>query len=161
MLKEDDHRDFIMAMLYEIKVHESRGHWTAMKREDVPDDHKDANGKLKTIMSIWSFKRKRLPSGALVKHKARLCAHGGMQQWGVNYWETYSPVVNWITVRTLLTISIIHNLPSKTIDFVLAFPQADLDIDVYMDYINNIDIDVDIFNNGGSCSSFDISFKYI
>ena len=34
----------------------------------------------KTIMGIWSFKRKRLPDGTLNKHKARLCAHGGMQQ---------------------------------------------------------------------------------
>jgi len=52
----------------------------------------------KTIMSIWSFKRKRYPDGTLNKHKARLCAHGGMQTWGQNYWETYAPVVNWASV---------------------------------------------------------------
>ena len=39
-----------------------------------------------------------------MKHKARLFSHGGMQQWGVNYWETYSPVVNWISVRHPLAI---------------------------------------------------------
>eukprot|EP00957_Ditylum_brightwellii_P149501 11385196-Ditylum_brightwellii.AAC.1 len=58
---------------------------------------KRVNGKVKTILSIWGFKRKRFPSGELMKHKARLCAHGGMQQRGINFWETYSPVVNWIT----------------------------------------------------------------
>eukprot|EP00985_Skeletonema_marinoi_P020725 scaffold12380_cov197-Skeletonema_marinoi.AAC.1 len=86
----------------------------------------------KAITSIWSMKRKRLPDGTLLKHKARLCAHGGMQQWGENYWETYSPVVNMLTVRLLLIICKIHKLHSKSIDFVLAFPQADLEEDIWM-----------------------------
>ena len=83
---------------------------------------------------IWSFKRKRFPSGALMKHKAQLCAHGGMQIWGIDFWETYSPVVNWITVRTLLAIAAIHNLPTSSIDFVLAFPHAELDVIVTWSY---------------------------
>ena len=33
------------------------------------------------IMMIWSFKRKRHPDGSLNKYKARLCCHGGQQQW--------------------------------------------------------------------------------
>ena len=43
------------------------------------------------------------------------------------------PVVNWASVRSLLAISHIHQLKSKSIDFVLAFPQADLDVPVYME----------------------------
>jgi hypothetical protein len=62
-----------------------------------------------------------------------------MQRCGVDFWETYSPVVNWITVRTLLTIASIHNLPYKCIDFVLAFPQAKLDIDIFMELPIGID----------------------
>ena len=87
----------------------------------------------KTIQSIWAFKWKRLPDGTLNKHKARLCAHGGMQQWGVTYWEKYAPVVNWINIRFLLVMAEIIGLESKAIDFVLAFPQADLDVPVYME----------------------------
>jgi hypothetical protein len=86
----------------------------------------------KVIQAIWSFKRKRFPDGTLNKYKARLCAHGGMQEWGVNYWETYAPVVNWISVRFLLILGEIAGLESRAIDFVLAFPQADLDVPVYM-----------------------------
>jgi hypothetical protein len=56
-----------------------------------------------------------------------------MQRWGDNYWETYSPVVNMISVKLLLVIAKIHGLESKSIDFVLAFPQADLDEDIWMD----------------------------
>ena len=56
-----------------------------------------------------------------------------MQTWGTNYWETYAPVVNWASVRLLLAVVKIHGLPLKSIDFVLAFPQADLEVPVYME----------------------------
>jgi hypothetical protein len=55
-----------------------------------------------------------------------------MQQWGTNYWETYSPVVNMVTVRLILLLTRVYKLESKTIDFVLAFPQAELDIDIWI-----------------------------
>eukprot|EP00957_Ditylum_brightwellii_P007000 530024-Ditylum_brightwellii.AAC.1 len=128
MLKQPDYKDFIHAMLKEIEVCKGREHWTLMWRDNVPME-KWVNGKVKTILSIWNFKRKRFPSGELMKYKARLCVHGGMQQWGIDFWETYSPVVNWITIRTLLAVATIHELPTECIDFVLAFPQAKLDID--------------------------------
>ena len=51
-----------------------------------------------------------------------------MQQWGTNYWETYSPVVNMVTVPLILLLARIYKLESKAIDFVLAFPQAELDV---------------------------------
>eukprot|EP00957_Ditylum_brightwellii_P091571 6972353-Ditylum_brightwellii.AAC.1 len=55
-----------------------------------------------------------------------------MQQWGLDFWETFSPVVMRITVRTLLTIASIHNLSTQCIDFALAFSQANLDVNVFM-----------------------------
>lgn len=126
MLKQKDRAEFIKAMLVEIQAHESRNHWTVHLRSSLPP-------KAKTILAIWSFKRKRRPDGSITKHKARLCAHGGMQRWGENYWETYAPVVNWLSVRTLLVLSILLPLETRSIDFVLAFPQAKLDVDVYME----------------------------
>ena len=125
-MQQDDAGDFVRAMLKEVDDHESRMHWTMVPRANIPE------GK-KTILSIWSFKRKRSPSGELLKHKARLCAHGGMQKWGDSYWETYSPTVNWLSVRALLAVSIINNFATSTIDFTLAFPQVDLDVDVFME----------------------------
>ena len=55
-----------------------------------------------------------------------------MQQWGINYWETYASVVNWISVQFLLILSQIAGLDTRAINFVLAFLQAKLDVPVYM-----------------------------
>ena len=55
-----------------------------------------------------------------------------MRQWAVQYWETYGPVVNWISVKSILAIASIHALPRRLIDFVLAFTQSGLDMYVLM-----------------------------
>ena len=91
VMKEDDRMDFVAAMENEIRDHEERGHWTIVDKASLPSN-------AKPIKAIWSFKRKRRPDGSLLKRKARLCAHGSMQQLGDNYWETYSPVVNMLSV---------------------------------------------------------------
>ena len=96
---------------------------------------------IKPIMAIWSFKRKQYPEGTLSKHKARLCAHGGQQQWGINYWDTYAPVVNWVSVRFIFIISQLAGLETQELDFVLAFTQAKLDVPVYMNIPPVIDIE--------------------
>ena len=126
MLQQEDRVEFIKAMMKEIRDHEQRGHWHLYERCNIPKGHK-------TILAIWSFKRKRFPDGSINKYKSRLCAHGGMQQWGVDYWETYAPVVNWLSVRLLLILSVVHGWHSKSIDFVLAFPQAKLEEDMFME----------------------------
>ena len=92
-------------------------------------------------MAIWSFKRKRYPDGTLNKHKARLCAYGIQQQWGIKYWETYAPVVKWVSFRFLLIISQISGLETQALYFVLALPQANLDVPVYMNIPPGIDIE--------------------
>jgi len=69
MLKQPDAVDFIQAMKKEVHNHETREHWEVVPRWQNPSD-------VKKIMAIWSFKRKRFPDGRLLKHKARLWAHG-------------------------------------------------------------------------------------
>ena len=83
-------------------------------------------------MMIWSFKRKRHPDGSLDKHKARLCCHGGQQQHGINYWDTYGSVVSWSSVRILMTIVKLHNLHTKSVGFVEAYPQAEIKTPIYL-----------------------------
>ena len=55
-----------------------------------------------------------------------------MQQWVDRYWDTYSSVVNMINVRLILAIAKLHNIDSKAINFLLAFPQAGLEEDIWM-----------------------------
>ena len=54
-----------------------------MKKNEVNNKHKNKYGKIKTILSIYYFKLKRFSDGILMKHKSRICVHGGMQKWVV------------------------------------------------------------------------------
>ena len=77
VMKEADAELLIAAIQKEISYHESHNHWTIIHRSTLPLSKK-------TIQAIWSFKRKRFPDGRLNKHKARICAHRGIQEWGEN-----------------------------------------------------------------------------
>ena len=65
-----------------------------MKNSEVNNKHKNKDRKLKNILSIWYLKRKILSEGILMKHRSIPCAHVIIQQWVVNHWKTYDPVVN-------------------------------------------------------------------
>jgi hypothetical protein len=125
-MQEKDYHEFVLAMIHEVNDYKKQGHCTIMQHCDMPPNSKIS-------MSIWSFKQKQYPDGMLNKHKARLCVHSGMRTWGQNYWETHAPVVNWASVCLILDIAKIHGLLSKSIDFVLVFPQAALEVHVYVE----------------------------
>eukprot|EP00980_Cylindrotheca_fusiformis_P002180 scaffold499_cov120-Cylindrotheca_fusiformis.AAC.3 len=115
-------------MVKEIDDHTNRGHWRITTRNEM----RQHGYHHKPIMGVWSFKRKCNPFGEITKYKARLCCHGGQTIKGVHYDETFSPVVSWSTVRLMLTLSEVYGWHARQIDFVLAFPQADVKTDIYM-----------------------------
>ena len=78
------------------------------------------------------MKRKRNPLGEINIWKARFCAGGHKYIENVDYWATYSPVVSWSTVRFILVLVLINNWTMRSIDFVMAFPQATTKTDLYM-----------------------------
>lgn len=82
--------------------------------------------------STWVFKRKRAPDGTVKKLKARFCVRGDQQIEGVDFFDTFAPVVAWSTVRLLLILSVLMNLSTKQVDYTLAFVHADLHDDVYV-----------------------------
>jgi hypothetical protein len=84
------------------------------------------------LCSIWSYRRKRLPNGVLSKYKARLCVNGKEQAFGRDYWEANAPVAAWSNIGLLLYLSTILNLHTRHVDYTSAFPQADLDVPVFM-----------------------------
>ena len=83
--------------------------------------------------STWAFKIKRYPDGTLRKLKARFCVRGFQQIEGVDYFETYAPVVSWMTVRLIFAIALIHNLESIRVDYTATFVQAPLKDAVYIE----------------------------
>jgi len=57
----------------------------------------------KAIRCKWTFKIKKDANGKIHCYKARLVAKGYAQTHGVDYYETYSPVTNITTIRSLLS----------------------------------------------------------
>ena len=58
--------------------------------------------------------------------------HGGQQEYGIHYWETYAPVVTWQTLRIFRILSLKQGLASCQLDFVMAYPQAPAEKQLYM-----------------------------
>jgi hypothetical protein len=56
------------------------------------------------------FKIKRLPNGQIDRYKARLVARGFSQRYGVDYEETFAPVVRMESLRVLLAIAAVEDL---------------------------------------------------
>ncbi|GJT68728.1 ribonuclease H-like domain-containing protein [Tanacetum coccineum] len=56
------------------------------------------------VRSMWLFKHKFHADGTLSRYKARLVANGSSQQLGVDFDETFSPVVKPPTIRTALSL---------------------------------------------------------
>jgi hypothetical protein len=98
---------------------ESKDAWDVVDREDW----------MNVLPSTWAFKCKRYPDGSVRKLKARFCARGDKQIEGVDYFDTFAPVVNWTTIRLMLILSIILGLSTRQVDYTAAFVHAPIDRD--------------------------------
>ena len=85
------------------------------------------------LQSTCAFKRKQYPDVSLRKYKARFYVHGDHQIEGIYVFDTYAPVVSWITVRLLLVISLIFGLDTQQMDYTTSFYQVPLDETVFVE----------------------------
>ncbi|PZC74114.1 hypothetical protein B5X24_HaOG208365 [Helicoverpa armigera] len=85
----------------------------------------------KIVGNKWIFKYKFDADGNKT-YKARLVAKGFTQSYGVDYFETYSPVVRRSTVRLLLSLAVEKDLFISHFDVNTAFLNGDLHERVYM-----------------------------
>jgi hypothetical protein len=60
--------------------------------------------------------------------------NGSRQIQGIDYTESFTPVVQWSTIHMVNTLAAMHNLKGKQIDFAKAFPQAKLKDDIYLQF---------------------------
>ena len=125
-LKEKDKSKFLDAMEKEVKDQLQNGNFTIMHIDDVPGD--------KTILpAVWQMKRKRdIRSREVKKYKARLNIDGSKMKKGVHYDQTYAPVASWNSIRVLLAMVAAKGWHTRQIDYVLAFPQAPVEKEIYM-----------------------------
>jgi histone deacetylase 1/2 len=121
-----DASHYIEAMQQEVLALLQQRTWTRVARKSVPENQKILKG-------TWAFKLKRLPDGTPLKYKARYCCRGDMQTEGVDYFDTYAPVVQWSTVRLVLTLALKHGWATRQVDYTNAFAQAEIQEEVYIE----------------------------
>ena len=99
----------------------------------------------KTVGCNWVFTIKYNSNGTLEQYKAQLVAKGFTQTFGINYLETFAPMVKLNTVRVLLSMEILNTVrlllsmeinldwPLQQLDVKNASLNGNLEDKVYMD----------------------------
>ncbi|KAJ1700426.1 hypothetical protein LUZ63_000205 [Rhynchospora breviuscula] len=111
------------AMEEEIKAIEKNKTWQLVK---LPEG--------KNVIGVkWVFRTKFCADGAIQKFKARLVAKGYAQEYGIDYEETFSPVVRFETVRLILALAAQLKKKVYQFDVKSAFLNGDLKEEVYVE----------------------------
>lgn len=80
----------------------------------------------------WIFRVKQLADGSIDWFKVRLMAKDFNQRLGLDYTQTFSPVVKQVTIQTMLSIVVMHGWPLRQLDVNNAFLHYHLTEEVYM-----------------------------
>ncbi len=87
----------------------------------------------KAIKNKWVYKIKQNADGSIARYKARLVAKGFTQKEGIDFNETFAPVVKITTLRTMLALATLKSYNVKQMDISIAFLHADVEEELYME----------------------------
>ncbi|CAL2254173.1 unnamed protein product [Prunus armeniaca] len=113
---------WIKAMQEELDALHMQGTWILVPKPC----HKNVVG------SKWVYRIKRNSDGTVSRHKARLVAQGFSQEPGLDFSETFSPVVRHTTVRLILSIAAMNKWSLRQLDVKNVFLHGDLEEEVFM-----------------------------
>jgi len=100
--------------------------------ERVPRSEALKHGRL--VKSKWVFKVKYESDGSVQRFRARLVAKGFTQAYGTDFWDTYSPVFSYTSLRTIFAIAADRDMQLDQFDLKNGFIQQAIDVDhLYME----------------------------
>lgn len=88
---------------------------------------------MKVIKSKWIYNIEFNPNGLIERRKARLVAMGCYQRPGIDYNESFSPVMKMESLRTLIALAAKHNLEIHHFDVQSAYLYEDLKETIFME----------------------------
>ena len=80
----------------------------------------------------WVFKKKTKADGSIERYKVRLVAQGFSQKQGLDYDETFSPVIRFESFRSLIAVAVQKRLKLHQLDITAAFLNGHLEEEVFM-----------------------------
>lgn len=122
-MKSDNAEEWKKAMDEEMDSHRMNETWSLVK---LPTGRKPIKAK-------WVFKLKQNDNGEVVRYKARLVAKGCAQKYGIDYNETFSPVVRYASIRFLMALAVKNGYKVHQMDAITAFLQGELNEEIFME----------------------------
>ena len=122
-LEGPDAKNWRKAIENELKQHEKNKTWELVPKHPG----------MRTIDSKWVFRATPGSEKQDFLFKARLCARGFLQKEGLDYTETFAPVVRYDSLRVLLAHVAQEDLETVTFDVKSAFLYGDLEEEIFME----------------------------